>query len=358
MPEIRRATVKSYDGGTHKASVQIGGSLGVWLDAVPVATDVPAADVVAGRSCSVLFLDEHNPADAVVLEVHGALPSGGGGGTPTEIRDADADTGVRAEQSPDEDMVRVRVAGVERGLWQTTLPHITLSGNVYLPNTLGVGKLPVSNYALDAQIGGTFGSGNVGVIQAQPSGLVATGNNMGITGFIGAPVGTVGAATTGQNWDALNYALLITGGSGATVAREAGIFVRAGLLNFTGTITDLIGAYVQAPFYAAPSSTTALSTMLYLGDAAPSNRITNAYGLRIDDISQATGFRRLIEAGGSIGTLPNLRVEANAPTNPGASKGRSRILGTFNENGTNTLRRVEWKDYATLTAGDRVLVAV
>lgn len=357
MPEIRRATVKSYDAGSHKASVQIAGSLGVWLDGVPVATDVPAADVVAGRSCSVLFLDEHNPADAVVLEVHGALPSGGGGGG-SKIQDADADTSVDTEQSADEDKVRVKVAGTERALFQTALPHIVLSGNVNIPNTLGVGKLPVTNIALDVQIGGTFSSGNVGVIQAQPSGLTLSGNTQAMFGVVGAPLGTVGAGTTGQTWDALSYALVIAGGSGATVSREAGIMVRVGLLNFTGTVTDMMGGYIQAPFYAAPSSTTTLSTGLRIGDSAPSNRIADAYGLRIDDLTANTGFRRVIEAGGTIGSLPNLRVEANAPTNPGADRGRSRVLATFNENGVSTLRRHEWKDFGTLAAGDRIMVAV
>ena len=78
MAVLKKATIKSYDAATHKASVQIAGSLAVWLDSVPVATDIPAADVQAGRSCSVLLFDDSNPADAVVLEVHGALPSGSG----------------------------------------------------------------------------------------------------------------------------------------------------------------------------------------------------------------------------------------------------------------------------------------
>lgn len=80
MPEIKKATVKSYDAPTHKATVQIAGSLGVWLDGVRVATDIPSADVQAGRQCTVLFLDPSNQDDAVIITVQGALPSGGGGG--------------------------------------------------------------------------------------------------------------------------------------------------------------------------------------------------------------------------------------------------------------------------------------
>ncbi len=77
MSEIRRAVVKSYDAATHKADVQIAGSLAVWLDGVRVATSIPAADVVADRQCSVLFLDPSNQDEAVVIAIQGALPSTG-----------------------------------------------------------------------------------------------------------------------------------------------------------------------------------------------------------------------------------------------------------------------------------------
>ncbi len=79
MPEIRKAVIKSYDAAAHKATVQIVGSLPVWLDGVRVATDIPASDVVAGRQCSVLFLDPSNQDDAVVITIQGALPSAAGG---------------------------------------------------------------------------------------------------------------------------------------------------------------------------------------------------------------------------------------------------------------------------------------
>ncbi len=77
MSEIRRAVVKSYDAGAHKADVQIAGSLAVWLDAVRVATNIPPADVVAGRQCTILFLDPSNQDDAVIIAIQGAAPSVG-----------------------------------------------------------------------------------------------------------------------------------------------------------------------------------------------------------------------------------------------------------------------------------------
>jgi hypothetical protein len=77
VSEIRRAVVKSYDAAAHKADVQIAGSLAVWLDAIRVATNIPAADVVSGRQCTVLFLDPSNQDDAVIITIQGALPSTG-----------------------------------------------------------------------------------------------------------------------------------------------------------------------------------------------------------------------------------------------------------------------------------------
>ncbi|MCH8919653.1 MAG: hypothetical protein IIA23_02990, partial [Chloroflexi bacterium] len=77
MSELRRAIVKSYDDAAHKAAVQIAGSLAVWLDAVRVATNIPPADVVTGRQCTVLFLDPSNQDDAVIIAIQGALPSVG-----------------------------------------------------------------------------------------------------------------------------------------------------------------------------------------------------------------------------------------------------------------------------------------
>ncbi len=77
MSEIKRAVVKSYDAAAHKAAVQIAGSLAVWLDDVRVATNIPPADVVSGRQCTVLFMDPSNQDDAVVIAIQGAAPSGG-----------------------------------------------------------------------------------------------------------------------------------------------------------------------------------------------------------------------------------------------------------------------------------------
>ena len=122
MTTLKRGTIKAYSAATHKATVQIAGSLSVWLNDLPVAVDIPPPLVVAGRECAVLLFTDDNPDDGVVVAVHGAAPSGVGAGS--RIQDADNDTWVDVENAPDEDKIRLTVAGVLRLLLQTTAPHV------------------------------------------------------------------------------------------------------------------------------------------------------------------------------------------------------------------------------------------
>ncbi len=66
---IHSGVVKAFDGGTYTATVQLTGSLAVWLSDVPVARNIPSAEMVAGRRCAVIFFDASNPQDAVVAAV-------------------------------------------------------------------------------------------------------------------------------------------------------------------------------------------------------------------------------------------------------------------------------------------------
>jgi hypothetical protein len=68
--EIKRGTVKGFDSGTYRATVQVAGSLSVWLEDVPVARNIPTSEMTAGRSCALIFFDPTNPQDAVVVAVY------------------------------------------------------------------------------------------------------------------------------------------------------------------------------------------------------------------------------------------------------------------------------------------------
>ena len=67
---IKKGEVKAFNAGDHTATVQIAGSLSVWLKDVKVARNIPASEVVAGRSCAVLFFDEANHHDAAIIAVY------------------------------------------------------------------------------------------------------------------------------------------------------------------------------------------------------------------------------------------------------------------------------------------------
>ncbi len=77
MTTLKRGVIKSYTVSTHKATVQIAGSLSVWLASLPVATDVSPAEVVAGRECTVVLFTDDSPDDGVVATIHGAVPTVG-----------------------------------------------------------------------------------------------------------------------------------------------------------------------------------------------------------------------------------------------------------------------------------------
>ena len=66
---IKKGILKAFDSGTYTATVQVQGSLSVWLEDVPVSRGIPTAEMVTGRNVAVIFLDPGNPSDAVVVAV-------------------------------------------------------------------------------------------------------------------------------------------------------------------------------------------------------------------------------------------------------------------------------------------------
>jgi hypothetical protein len=66
---VRSGIIKSFSGGTYRAVVQMTGSDAAWLHDVPVARNIASGEMMAGRRCAVIFLDDRNPDDAVVVAV-------------------------------------------------------------------------------------------------------------------------------------------------------------------------------------------------------------------------------------------------------------------------------------------------
>jgi len=67
---VKRGVLKGFNATDYTATLQLSGSLAVWLYKVPVARNIPSAEMVDGRTCGVIFFDEVNRDDAVVVAVY------------------------------------------------------------------------------------------------------------------------------------------------------------------------------------------------------------------------------------------------------------------------------------------------
>jgi hypothetical protein len=66
----RKGILKGFDAGTYTATVQVAGSLSVWLEDVPVARNIDPAQMVVGRNCALIFFSESDPRDALLVGVY------------------------------------------------------------------------------------------------------------------------------------------------------------------------------------------------------------------------------------------------------------------------------------------------
>ena len=67
---VRKAILKSFNSGNYTATIQLSGSYKAYLEGVAVAREIPAAEMALGRKLAVIFFDEHNPKEAVVVAVY------------------------------------------------------------------------------------------------------------------------------------------------------------------------------------------------------------------------------------------------------------------------------------------------
>ena len=67
---LKKAVLRSFNSGNYTATVRMAGSYKVYLEDITVARNLPSAQMVAGRKLVVVFFDEHNPKEAVVVAVY------------------------------------------------------------------------------------------------------------------------------------------------------------------------------------------------------------------------------------------------------------------------------------------------
>ncbi len=67
---MKKAILRSFNSGNHTATVQLASSFKVYLEDIAVARNLPSAEMITGRKTAVVFFDEHNPKEAVVIAVY------------------------------------------------------------------------------------------------------------------------------------------------------------------------------------------------------------------------------------------------------------------------------------------------
>jgi len=67
---LRKGVLRSFNSGNYTATVQLAGSYKVYLEDITVARNLPAVEMSVGRKVAVVFFDEHNPKEAVIISVY------------------------------------------------------------------------------------------------------------------------------------------------------------------------------------------------------------------------------------------------------------------------------------------------
>lgn len=68
--KIKKAILKGFNSADYQATIQLTGSYQAYLEGVTVAGNMSAALMSPGRKVAVVFFDEHNPKEAVVIAVY------------------------------------------------------------------------------------------------------------------------------------------------------------------------------------------------------------------------------------------------------------------------------------------------
>jgi hypothetical protein len=67
---LRKAVLRSFNSGNYTATVRLASSYKVYLEDIAVARNLPSVEMITGRKVAVVFFDEHNPKEAVVVAVY------------------------------------------------------------------------------------------------------------------------------------------------------------------------------------------------------------------------------------------------------------------------------------------------
>ncbi len=67
---IKKAVLRNFNVNSYLATIEIAGSSKAYLENITVAKNLVSSEMVNGRKLVVVFFDEHNAKEAVVVAVY------------------------------------------------------------------------------------------------------------------------------------------------------------------------------------------------------------------------------------------------------------------------------------------------
>lgn len=68
--KFRKAELRNFNSGNYTATVRVASSYKVYLEDIAVARNLPSSEMITGRKVAVLFFDEYNPKESVIVAVY------------------------------------------------------------------------------------------------------------------------------------------------------------------------------------------------------------------------------------------------------------------------------------------------
>jgi len=68
--KFKKAELRNFNSGNYTATVRVASSYKVYLEDIAVARNLPSAEMITGRKVAVLFFDEYNPKESVIVAVY------------------------------------------------------------------------------------------------------------------------------------------------------------------------------------------------------------------------------------------------------------------------------------------------
>jgi len=67
---LKKGVLKSFNSGAYTTTVQLASSYKAYIEDVAVARNIAAAEMTVGRKVAVVFFNEHNVKEAVLIAIY------------------------------------------------------------------------------------------------------------------------------------------------------------------------------------------------------------------------------------------------------------------------------------------------